>query len=221
MLFFTEFDPLLKKALAMQSSTKPGRKPRLTLLAGIAALLAVLAVLGLIYVKNAPRGNVQIAGGSAASPMKGFLRYAKPKPMKEVSFVNQAGEALTLKDWRGRVVLLNIWATWCPPCRAEMPTLNRLQEQMGSDDFEVVALSIDKGGPSVPAEFMKKNGFTALKIYNDKKIKVRRSLHLPGYPSTLLIDREGREIGRLAGPAEWDSEGAKKLIRQALGKTKS
>lgn len=203
----------------MPSSSNPDHKPRLPVMIIIAALLAVLAALALIYVKNTPGGNVQIAGGSAPSPMKGFLRYDEPKEIAEFEFTDGKGSTLSLKQWKGRVVLLNIWATWCPPCRAEMPTLNNLQKQMGSEDFEVVALSIDKGGPHVPAGYLKKHGFDALKVYNDRKIKVRRKLGLPGYPTTILIGRDGREIGRLAGPAEWDSEGAKTLVREALAKT--
>jgi len=217
MLFFMELDPLFKKAPAMSSSTNPETKSRRPLLIGIAVLMAILAALALIYVKNPLRGNVQIGAGTASTVMKGFLQYSKPQPLPEIAFVDRDGKPLSLSQWRGRVVLLNIWATWCPPCRAEMPTLNNLQQQMGSDDFEVVALSIDKGGPDVPADYMKKFNFSALKIYNDSKIKVRRALKLRGYPTTLLIDRQGREIGRLAGPAEWDSPGAKTLINQALG----
>lgn len=202
----------------MLSSPNPEPKSRRALLVGVAALLAILAALGLIYVKNTPRGNVQIAGNSAPSPMPRFLRHAEPQQIPDIAFVDQSGQALSLKDWRGRVVLLNIWATWCPPCRAEMPTLDNLQKEMGGADFEVIALSIDKGGPDVPAKFLKKLGFSSLKVYNDRKIKVRRALRLPGYPTTILIDRQGREVGRLAGPAEWDSDGAKALINEVMQK---
>ena len=201
----------------MLSPTNSDRKSRQAILIVIAAFLAVLAVLGLIYVKNTTQGNVQVAGTAASSPMKGFLRHAKPQEIPDIAFVDAGGSPLSLKDWKGRVVLLNIWATWCPPCRAEMPTLNNLQKQMGGEKFEVVALSIDKGGPQVPAKFLKKHGFSELKVYNDSKIKVRRALKLAGYPTTMLIDSNGREVGRLAGPAEWDSEGAKTLVREALG----
>ncbi len=200
----------------MHPSTNSDRKPRFAILTGVAGLLAVLAVLGLIYVKNTLGGNVQITGYAASSPMKGFLLHTQPQEIPDIAFVDKDGKNLSLKEWHGRVVLLNIWATWCPPCRAEMPTLNNLQKEMGNDAFEVMALSIDKGGPDIPAKFMKKHGFSNLKVYNDKKIKVRRALKLRGYPTTILIDRNGKEVGRLAGPAEWDSEGAKTLIRKAL-----
>jgi thiol-disulfide isomerase/thioredoxin len=179
-----------------------------------------LAALAGIYVKsggfgNAPTGTAA-KKGPRLSAMPGFFLYGQPRDIGEVTFVDGKGKTRSLGEWRGKVVLLNIWATWCPPCRAEMPTLNNLQKTLGSDDFEVIALSVDKGGPDVPRAFLKKTGTSALAVYNDKTISVRSKLGLRGYPTTVLIDRDGRELGRLAGPAEWDSDGARKLIKNAL-----
>ena len=110
-----------------------------------------------------------------------------------------------LKAWQGKIVLLNIWATWCGPCRAEIPTLDRLQAHLGSDRFEVVALSIDRAGVGVVARFFEEIGTEHLRTFIDDSGKVARDLKVFGLPATLLIGRDGRELGRLVGPAAWDT----------------
>jgi thiol-disulfide isomerase/thioredoxin len=120
---------------------------------------------------------------------------------------------MSLADFRGKVVLLNIWATWCAPCRREMPTLERLQAELGGPDFEVVALSIDRKGLSVVKEFYEELGLQQLGIYVDASGTASRELSALGIPTTLLIDHEGNEVGRLAGPAEWDSPEMVTFIR--------
>ena len=139
-----------------------------------------------------------------------------PRPLPELRFVDGEGRPLTLADFRGKVILLNIWATWCIPCLREMPTLDRLQAKLGGPRFEVVVLSIDIGGIPVVEKFYRALKLKALGIYVDKTLRVQRDLGIVGIPTTLLIDRQGREIGRLAGPAEWDSPEAIKAIRRYL-----
>ncbi len=146
----------------------------------------------------------------------GFTPLDRPRPLPEVRFVDGDGRTLTLAGFRGRVVLLNLWATWCPPCIREMPTLERLQAKLGGPDFEVLALSIDVGGIPVVKDFYRTLGLKALGIYVDKTARARLALKVAGIPTTLLVDRQGREIGRVAGPAEWDSSEAVKLIRRHL-----
>ncbi len=182
----------------------------------ISGIVLVGIGLGLVYMKTRDQGNAQYASSKAGGQLSGFIRLETPREMPEINFTDAKGGPLKLAAWKGRVVLLNIWATWCPPCRKEMPTLNRLQEELGGKDFEVVALSVDKGGPDVPERYLRKYKFSALKVYNDKAIAVRRKLGIRGYPTTLLIDRQGREVGRLAGPAEWDSDEFKTLIREII-----
>lgn len=135
-----------------------------------------------------------------------FNVHEKPRPLPEVSFTDVEGRPVTLAAFRGKVTLLNIWATWCAPCRAEMPTLERLEVRLGGPDFQVVALSIDQGGVSVVRDFYEQLGLQNLEIYMDDEMQVPPTLGVVGIPGTLLIDREGREIGRKLGPAEWDSE---------------
>ncbi len=139
-----------------------------------------------------------------------------PRPLPELRFVDGEGRPLTLADFRGKVILLNLWATWCIPCLREMPTLDRLEAKLGGPHFQVVVLSIDIGGIPVVEKFYRALKLKALGIYVDKTLRVQRDLGIVGIPTTLLIDRQGREIGRFAGPAEWDSKEAMKTIRRYL-----
>ena len=149
--------------------------------------------------------------------MAAFVFRKTPEALPEISFTDGEGAARTLKDWQGKVVLLNLWATWCAPCRKEMPSLDRLQTELGSDKFEVVALSVDRAGIPGSKKFLGEINVSALKLYVDPTARATSNLKAVGLPATLLIDAQGREIGRLTGPAEWDSEDAKKLIQAVLG----
>jgi thiol-disulfide isomerase/thioredoxin len=155
---------------------------------------------------------VSIQPAEAQAPA-GFAVHESPRPLPEIQFENGQGEAMSLADFRGKVVLLNIWATWCAPCRREMPTLERLQAELGGPDFEVVALSIDRNGQPVVKKFYEELGLRELGMYIDSSGKAPRELNALGVPTTLLIDREGKEVGRLLGPAEWDSPEMVAFIR--------
>jgi thiol-disulfide isomerase/thioredoxin len=155
----------------------------------------------------------QPAGAQAPA---GFAVHESPRPLPDIHFENGRGEAMSLADFRGKVVLLNIWATWCAPCRREMPTLERLQAELGGADFEVVALSIDRNRLPVVKEFYEELGLQELGMYVDASGKASRELSALGVPTTLLIDREGNELGRLAGPAEWDSPEMVRFIRSYI-----
>jgi thiol-disulfide isomerase/thioredoxin len=148
--------------------------------------------------------------------MAAFLVRAKPLELPEISIAQADGAAKSLSDWHGRVVLLNIWATWCHPCREEMPTLDKLQAALGGSDFEVVAVNIDKGGDAKAKTFLQETGVTHLALYTDPGGKLFSALKAVGMPTTLLLNREGREIGRLVGPADWDSPEALALIKAAI-----
>ena len=143
--------------------------------------------------------------GLAASAPEGFSWHTEPVQLPSISFQSGRGEARTLNDFAGKIVLLNLWATWCGPCRAEMPTLDNLQATLGGTDFEVLALSIDRGGADKVRNFYRGLGLDNLSINVDPTATAQRRLRVVGIPTTLLVDRNGRELGRLAGPAEWDS----------------
>ena len=153
----------------------------------------------------------------AQSVRENFIFQDPPKPIPYIEFKNDDGQTLTLADFQGRIVLLNLWATWCAPCRREMPTLDHLQETLGGAEFEVVALSLDKTDKKMVKDFLSEIGTSHLAYYQDRTFKTARKLRAIGLPTTMLIDREGKEIGRLLGPAEWDSPEAVALIEKYLG----
>ncbi|MPZ55331.1 MAG: redoxin family protein [Rhizobiales bacterium] len=152
----------------------------------------------------------------AQQPPKNFVEYEAPKAIAAIAFVDGQEQPRSLADFRGKVVLLNIWATWCGPCRREMPSLDRLQGMLGGADFEVVALSIDRAGIEVVRKFYADVGIRNLAIYIDSSGRATRELSTIGVPATLLIDREGREIGRLVGPAEWDEPEIVQFLKRVV-----
>ncbi len=145
-----------------------------------------------------------------------------PKRLPELSFQDQAGQTRTLADWRGRTVLLNLWATWCVPCRKEMPALDALQAKLGGPGFEVVAINIDTRNLERPKTWLKEVEVGKLGYYADPTAKVFQDLKEAGkafgMPTTILIDPAGCELATLAGPAEWASGDAVKLVQAALAK---
>jgi|TARA_R110002167_G_scaffold235512_2_gene440766 thiol-disulfide isomerase/thioredoxin len=134
--------------------------------------------------------------------------------------VDGDGRNLTLADFEGRVVLLNIWATWCPPCREEMPTLDALQARLGGSDFHVLPLSIDRAGLEPVRRFYRETGIRNLDLYIAEDTRAMLALAVVGLPTTILIDRIGRERGRLAGPAEWNSPEAVAQISALIDERK-
>jgi thiol-disulfide isomerase/thioredoxin len=145
-----------------------------------------------------------------------FVVHPEPKPVGDIDFVDAAQTPLSLADWKGRVVLVNLWATWCGPCREEMPALAELQRQLGSQDFEVVAISLDRQGAEVARPFLENVGAEALELYLDPSTRVLAAFRAVGLPASMLIDRSGREVGRMFGPADWASPEAIRLIKAAL-----
>lgn len=198
---------------------------------GIAAVFAVIGFAA-VYVMLAPHDNASEGPGVAhnvpanADPqtserlnsgeMQAFVYKSKPEAIEAFEFTDKNERPMTLADFKGKVVLLNLWATWCAPCRKEMPDLDRLQGDMGSDNFEVVALSLDRGGINASQKFLDDINIKHLATYVDASSKASKPLRVIGMPTTLLIDKEGRELGRLIGPAKWDSDDAKRLIEAAL-----
>jgi thiol-disulfide isomerase/thioredoxin len=139
-----------------------------------------------------------------------------------LAFRDATGAARSLAEWQGRTVLVNLWATWCVPCRKEMPTLDALEEKLGGPDFEVVAVNIDTRDPDKPKTWLRDIGIGHLAYYADPNAKVFQDLKAVGkaigMPTTLLVDPNGCEIASLAGPAEWASADGVKLVSAALGR---
>jgi len=163
--------------------------------------------------KIAPLAHGEVAAVNVAK---------RPLKVPDLAFTDAAGKPVTLADFKGRTVLLNLWATWCVPCRKEMPTLDALESRLGGPGFQVVAVNIDTRDPDKPKRFLAEIGVHKLSYYTDPSAKVFQDLKAIGrafgMPTTMLIDRQGCEIGTIAGPAEWASDDAVKLIEAALGK---
>ena len=209
---------------------------RIVALAGPLLLLAILAPASLYALGAFDNliGKKAVSAGScaAARPIAARLKpLAKgevaalqvrdtPEPLRDLSFNAPDGRGMKLSDLRGKAVLLNLWATWCAPCRHEMPALGRLQAALGSKDFEVVAVNIDTRNFDKPKAFLEEVKVTTLAYYADPSARIFQDLKAAGrafgMPTTLLIDKNGCELATLAGPAEWDSPDALAFIRAAL-----
>ena len=138
-------------------------------------------------------------------PLRNFVAYAAAKPVAALDFKDGDGQVRSLADFNGKVVVLNLWAAWCVPCRKEMPALDRLQTSLGGRNFAVVPLSIDRGGRETVAKFYAEIGIRELPVYIDTSGEALPALGAVGLPTTLVLDRAGEEIARIVGPAEWDA----------------
>jgi thiol-disulfide isomerase/thioredoxin len=202
-------------------------------LIGVAALAGLTAGLVGVYGIGALTGNARgdancldaLDTANKAAPFArgevAAVNVAKsPLKVPDLAFKDADGKPVTLADFRGRTVLLNLWATWCVPCRKEMPALDALQGRLGSPDFEVVTVNIDTRDVEKPKSWLKEVGVSKLNYYADPSAKAFQDLKAIGrafgMPTTMLIDRKGCEIGTIAGPAEWASDDALKLIQVAL-----
>jgi thiol-disulfide isomerase/thioredoxin len=198
-----------------------------------ALIVAALALLAAIYgIVTTLRNPADAACGPALAKARQIAPLAQgevaavqvaneARALPDLSFMDATGAPKSLADWRGRTVLLNLWATWCVPCRKEMPALQALQQELGGKNFEVLAVNIDTRDPEKPKAWLRDVGVDRLAYYADPSAKVFQELKLIGkafgMPTTLLIDPAGCEIATLAGPAEWASDDAVKLVRAALG----
>lgn len=154
--------------------------------------------------------------GDASRPAPALDPHPVACELPDLAFADSQGSTTGLAAFRGRVVLLNVWATWCEPCREEMPALDRLQALLGGPDFEVVALSIDEAGMTVVQPFLAHAGIRHLRPYVDSSGDARSRFAAGGVPLTLLIDRQGREVARHRGAAAWDHPDVLASVRALL-----
>jgi thiol-disulfide isomerase/thioredoxin len=205
----------------------------------IAAIAGITAGAVAVYVRSMGSGNgMEGLTTASAGQCEGSAELAKsvsafskgevaamvaaqpPRPL-QLAFKGPEGKDLTVADLAGKTVLLNLWATWCVPCREEMPALNALQSTMGGSDFEVVAVNIDTGSDQKPKNFYQDYKIDKLAFYSDSSMGVFNAVKKEGLafglPATLILDKKGCLIGAMNGPAAWDSEDAKALITAAKG----
>lgn len=151
--------------------------------------------------------------GNKPPELREFSPTEPPQPAPADAFIDGSGQKVTFADFHGRVILVNLWATWCQPCIREMPALDRLEGAMGGNGFEVVLVSQDRGGAATVDPFFAKLGMTALKTYLDPKSTLGRAFAVRGLPTSILIDRDGNELGRVEGAEAWDGAQAQALLR--------
>ena len=182
---------------------------------GILATLLLYAALG----TGANAGDVDPATLEAlkAGDMRKLAVHKQPEEGSSVSFTTEDGQPLTLADFEGRTVLLNFWATWCAPCRKEMPSLDAAQVALGGPNFEVVAVATGRNDVDGIKKFFADHGVDNLKIYLDPKSALARDMGVLGLPITLILNTEGKEIARLRGDADWADENALAILRAAIG----
>jgi thiol-disulfide isomerase/thioredoxin len=182
--------------------------------------LTLAAALLLLAACDQPSGEASTSSEAGTKHESGFVLWETARAVPALAFQGGDGQPLSLDDFRGKVVVLNIWATWCPPCREEMPTLDNLQAKLGGPDLEVLTLSIDQAGSKVVRKFFEEIGIKHLRLYIDPTAQTLNILNVPGIPTTLLIDRQGRELGRLVGATEWDSPKMVQFLQGVVEQTR-
>jgi len=207
-------------------------------LVALSAVAGIIAGVTALYVMGGPNGNVsagnvetaaceatsqkaQALDSAISGEVAAMLPADPPQSLSNLGFNGPEGEPITVAGLAGKTLLINLWATWCVPCRTEMPALDMLEREMGSDRFEVVAINVDRGGDEKPKAFLEETGIKSLAYYRDSSLGVFNELKTRGLalglPITLLVDEDGCLLAHMNGPAEWASEDAKRLIRAAVG----
>lgn len=212
-------------------SPLPAARSKRPLVIGAAAAVALIGLAGFFGLARLKRPAGDAACTAAVEVAKKIAPLAHgevaavtmasaPLRLPDLAFEDADGKPRKLSDWRGKTVLLNLWATWCVPCRKEMPALDELQGKLGGKDFEVVAVNIDTRDPDKPKNFLKEARLNRLAYFTDQKAKSFQDLknvgRALGMPTSVLLDAQGCELGTIAGPAEWASEDAIKLIKAAM-----
>jgi thiol-disulfide isomerase/thioredoxin len=174
---------------------------------------------------NAPNCEASLASAkllddAAQGELAAFRALEEPLDMSFIRFKDTDGNEKNLSEWRGKIILFNLWATWCPPCTEEMPFFEELQTKKQSDKFEVVPVSIDLGTDEKPKAFYKKNELKKLPFFQDSTMEAFQQLRKKGValgmPTTLIVDKNGCALGVLNGPAHWASDDAMQLIDTAI-----
>lgn len=185
----------------------------------IAFITIVLGIFAFYELGNTP--NNDIPQGLTSGTMKRFVFHDRAVPAPDAVFHDEHGNDVKFSSFKGKVILVNLWATWCAPCIKEMPDLNELQKSLGGDKFEVVLLSENQDGIESSLKFLEENNITHLNTFLDTKRDVARAFKSAALPTSIIINADGYEVGRLVGPAEWNSGDAKALINYLILNSRS
>lgn len=221
----------------MTEERRRGYLPSLKLVA-IAAVAGVLAGGVAVYMRGAADGNGLTAVAAECTAAEDVIARLEPLAKGQVAafitekdgrdlslpaFKGPDGKDITLAAYAGKVQLINLWATWCVPCREEMPALNALQKALGGDKFQVTAINLDTGDASKPKDFLAEEKIDALPLHHDATLssfnQLKKAGLTIGLPVSVLVDGKGCMLGALSGPAAWESDDAKALIKAALSDT--
>jgi thiol-disulfide isomerase/thioredoxin len=212
-------------------SSRPAARRRIPVAIGAVLIGTLIGFAGIYGIGGLRHGGGDVACRPAVALSRKLAPLAqgevaaltmatKPLKLPDLTFEDASGNTKKLSDWHGRTVLVNLWATWCVPCRKEMPALDSLQGKLGGPDFQVVAVNIDTRDPEKPRNFLKDEKLTRLSFFSDEKAKVFQDLknigRALGMPTSVLVDGQGCEIATIAGPADWASDDAIKLISAAI-----
>lgn len=181
----------------------------------------LILYIGLAFGANGAVAEMSDLEALRDGDMRKLSFHSAPEAAPDVAYETVDGDTATLADYEGRHVVLNFWATWCAPCRHEMPTLSGLQEALGSDDFAVVTIATGRNPPPAMKKFFDDIGVENLPLHRDPKSALARSMGVLGLPITVLLDPEGREIARLQGDADWNSDSARAIIAAWIGDRQS
>ncbi len=172
--------------------------------------------MALAFSANIASADLQSAEALREGDMKKLVFHSEPMEASDAAFVHEDGGDGFLSDYQGKYVLLNFWATWCAPCRHEMPMLSELQTELGGDQFEVVTLATGRNMPPAIKKFFAEINVDNLPRHQDPKQKIARDMKVLGLPITVILNPEGQEIARLRGDADWSSDNAKAVLRTLI-----
>ncbi len=197
---------------------------RLNLSALLYIAAGACAIAAAVLVLQPPGGGT---GGASHAALRGLLEddmqklvfHDTPRPVSETAFEAEGGGTGTLADYAGKIALVNFWATWCAPCRKEMPMLAELQTELGGEDFAVVTIATGRNPLPAMQDFFAEIGVDNLPLHRDPKQQMAREMGVVGLPVTVILDRDGREIARMLGDAHWSAPGAKAMLRKLISDT--
>jgi thiol-disulfide isomerase/thioredoxin len=193
-------------------------------------MIAAIFAAALLYGAGAITANLAFAAGlSEASvaalkdmrsgQMGKLVFHSAPRDAIDTPFLTADGSETGFAAWRGKVLVVNFWATWCPPCRKEMPSLDRLRAAVAGPDIDVISINVERRGLKKAAKFFDEVGLQSLAIHSDEEGLLPRAVGVLGYPVTIILDREGREVARMQGDAEWDAPEAKAILARIVADT--
>ncbi len=190
----------------------------------MALALGAIAAIAFVTMRDPATVGASADMSAAAALREGDMKklnfHPEPRATSDKPFVTPDGSDVSLADYRGKVVVLNFWATWCAPCRKEMPMLEEIARDLGGEDLAVVTLATGRNAPPAIEAFFEEIGVESLPQYRDPKQEIARDMAVLGLPVTVLIDREGREIARMTGDADWSGESARAILAEVIAATR-